>query len=91
MESFILGEIGSHNNEIADIERSIRSMQNDMTKLNQLITKEHGYKIDLQQSNILMENDFIHSLRVRPRTLSLPVYLDFKILSSFPALSRVWI
>ena len=58
------GELGSHSNEISDIERNIRSMQNDMTKLNQLITKEHGYKMDLQQSNILMENDFILSLKV---------------------------
>ncbi|XP_032234443.2 coiled-coil domain-containing protein 40 [Nematostella vectensis] len=59
----IEGEIGSHRNEIASIERNIRSMQNDMTKLNTLITKEHGYKENLEQSNILMETDFIQSLK----------------------------
>lgn len=48
-----------------DIERSIRNMQNEMTKLNTLITKEKGMKDSLEQSNILMEDEFIRTLRVR--------------------------
>jgi len=62
---FFSGEINSHNNEMSDINRNIRNMQNDMIKLNTLITKEHGYKENLSQENTLMESDFIQSLRVR--------------------------
>ncbi len=40
-------------------------MQNDMIKLNVLLHKEKGLETNLQQSNILMENDFIGSLKVR--------------------------
>ena len=64
----ITGDIGSHNNEISDIERNIRSMQNDMTKLNTLITKESSLREALQQNTVLMENDFIQALRVRQLT-----------------------
>lgn len=48
-----------------DIERNIRSMQNDMTKLNTLITKESGLREALQQGTILMESDFIQALKVK--------------------------
>jgi len=47
-----------------DIERNIRSMQNDMTKLNTLITKESGLREALQQGAVLMESDFIQALKV---------------------------
>lgn len=47
-----------------DIERNIRSMQNDMTKLNTLITKESGLRQALQQGTVLMESDFIQALKV---------------------------
>jgi len=57
------GEIESHKNEMRDSERNIRNMQNDMTKLNLLINKESGMKEFLQQNNILMENDFIQTLK----------------------------
>ncbi|KAK3733202.1 hypothetical protein QZH41_019682 [Actinostola sp. cb2023] len=63
----IEGDINSHNNEIADINRNIRNMQNDMIKLNTLITKEHGYKQNLAQENTLTESDFIQSLREAER------------------------
>lgn len=48
-----------------DIERNIRSMQNDMTKLNTLITKESGLREALQQGTVLMESDFIQALKVK--------------------------
>jgi hypothetical protein len=48
-----------------DIERNIRNMQNEMTKLNTLITKEKGTKDNMEQSNILMEDEFIRTLKVR--------------------------
>jgi len=59
----IEGEINSHNNEMQDIDRNIRSMQNDMTKLNTLITKESGLRGALQQGTVLMESDFIQALK----------------------------
>lgn len=62
---FIIGEINSHNSEMQDIERNIRSMQNDMTKLNTLITKESGLREALQQGTVLMESDFIQALKVK--------------------------
>lgn len=39
-------------------------MQNDMIKLNKLIHREKGNQEGLTQNNILMENDFIGSLKV---------------------------
>ena len=72
--SSIAGEINSHNNEMQDIERNIRSMQNDMTKLNTLITKESGLREALQQGTVLMESDFIQALKVSKR-----FYLHFSV------------
>ncbi|KAM7433427.1 Coiled-coil domain-containing protein 40 [Porites harrisoni] len=63
----IEGEINSHNSEMQDIERNIRSMQNDMTKLNTLITKESGLREALQQGTVLMESDFIQALKEAER------------------------
>ena len=58
------GEINRQNLETADIERNIRHMQNDMIKLNKLIHKEKGTQEGLTQNNILMESNFIGSLKV---------------------------
>jgi len=59
----IEGEINSQENERKDIERNIRSMQNDMTKLNILINKNRDKQDHLQQDNQLMENDFVSTLK----------------------------
>ncbi|CAH3039798.1 unnamed protein product [Pocillopora meandrina] len=59
----IEGEINSHNSEMRDIERNIRGMQNDMTKLNTLITQESGLREALRQGTVLMESDFIQALK----------------------------
>ena len=59
-----LDEIDLQHDETADIERNIRNMHNDMLKLNMLLHKEKGTQHNLQQGNILMENDFIGSLKV---------------------------
>ncbi|CAB3982035.1 Hypothetical predicted protein [Paramuricea clavata] len=61
------GDIQHHLSEMKDIERNIRNMQNEMTKLNTLITKERGMKDNLEQSNILMEDEFIRTLREAER------------------------
>ena len=60
-----LGDIQHHLSEMKDIERNIRNMQNEMTKLNTLITKEKGTKDNMEQINILMEDEFIRTLKVR--------------------------
>ena len=44
-------------------------MQNEMTKLNTLITQEKGLKYSLEQSNILKEDEFILTLKVCSFTL----------------------
>jgi chromosome segregation ATPase len=56
-------EIDRQNKEMSDVQRNIRSLQNDMTKLNQLITKSRGQQELLEQGNSLMESDFIHTLK----------------------------
>jgi chromosome segregation ATPase len=60
---FTLAEIDRQNKEMSDVQRNIRSLQNDMTKLNQLITKSRGQQELLEQGNSLMESDFIHTLK----------------------------
>lgn len=74
---FTVGEISSHNSEMQDIERNIRSMQNDMTKLNTLITKESGLREALQQGTVLMESDFIQALKVSDQLSTTLFYLCF--------------
>ena len=59
------GDIQHHLSEMKDIERNIRNMQNEMTKFNTLITKEKGIKESLEQANILMEDEFIRTLKVK--------------------------
>ncbi len=50
-------------------------MQNDMLKLNTLLHKERGTEVNLQQTSILMENDFVGALRVN--ITRLPQYIFF--------------
>ena len=47
------------------MEHGIASLQNDMVRLNTLITEKRGDQEKLQQGNILAENDFIYALKVR--------------------------
>ena len=61
---FCVGEIGSQQTSMNDIERSIRSMQNDMTKLNILIHKNKGKQQYLYQDNVLKESEFVEKLKV---------------------------
>ena len=70
-----------------DTERNIRSMQNDMTKLNTLITKESGLRQALQQGTVLMESDFIQALKVSIPFTYLSIWLWKSVdalITSFP-------
>lgn len=60
----ITDEIESQNREVYDIERNVRNMQNDVLKLNTLLHKETGTQNNLQQETILLEGDFVASLKV---------------------------
>ncbi len=60
---YIPGEINGQKCDISDIQRSIRNMQNDMLKLNQLLHKERGTEHVLEQNTKLMEGDFVGSLK----------------------------
>lgn len=60
---YFLAEIESQSTEMADVERSIHLLQNDMTKLNQLITKNRGQQETLEQGNSLLESDFVQTLK----------------------------
>ena len=50
--------------ERSQVEHSIGSLQKDMARLSALITEKRGQQEKLEQGNILMENDFIHALKV---------------------------
>ncbi|XP_063694367.1 coiled-coil domain-containing protein 40-like isoform X3 [Bolinopsis microptera] len=56
-------ELDTTARETKEQEGCIRTLQNDMTKLNVLINKKTGEKDSKQQDTILMENDFIETLR----------------------------
>lgn len=59
------GAINSESYEISDAERSIRSMQHDMTKLNTLLHINRNKQESVLQDNVLLENDFVSALKVR--------------------------
>ncbi|XP_033121483.1 coiled-coil domain-containing protein 40-like [Anneissia japonica] len=59
----IENEITMHQTEHNDVSVSMRNLQNDMIKLNILLTKEGKIQQNLQQDNILIENDFVLSLK----------------------------
>ena len=50
--------------EAMEQERDIGTIEKDMLKLNMLLYKKRGLHHELEQSNSLMESDFIGSLRV---------------------------
>ena len=48
----------------AAVEYNIAALQKDMVRLSSLITEKRGEQERLEQGNILMENDFVHALKV---------------------------
>ena len=49
---------------MADVEKQLRHMQHDMLKLNTLLFREKGAEEMIERDNILIESDFVLSLRV---------------------------
>lgn len=58
-------EIQQETKEQKDIERHMRNMSNDLIKLNVLINKNNNSFEELQYGNIITENEFVRSLKVR--------------------------
>ncbi|XP_069511299.1 coiled-coil domain-containing protein 40 isoform X2 [Ambystoma mexicanum] len=56
-------EIQQERTEQKDIEHHMKSLANDMVKLNTLLNKNISVKEQLQQDNLLMESDFMRALR----------------------------
>ncbi|NXE82848.1 CCD40 protein, partial [Cochlearius cochlearius] len=56
-------EIQQETKEQKDIERHMRNMSNDLTKLNVLINKNNSSFEELQYGNIITENEFVRSLK----------------------------
>ena len=54
-----------HEREILEVNRSLESLHKDTVKLNGLITLKRGEQEGLQQSNMLVESDFVNTLKVR--------------------------
>ncbi|NWX47805.1 CCD40 protein, partial [Steatornis caripensis] len=56
-------EIQQETKEQKDIERHMRNMSTDLTKLNMLINKNNSSFEELQYGNIITENEFVRSLK----------------------------
>lgn len=63
----IESDINRQLSQIADYERQIRNMQNDMIKLNTLVHREKSLEDRLSADNSLSENDFIVRLKEAER------------------------
>ena len=61
---FLPGAISAETVEATEIRKNIRGLRNDMIRLNQLLHRERGYSETLEKDNILIENDFVTSLKV---------------------------
>ena len=67
---FVAALLEQEEKERSQVEHSIGSLQKDMVRLSGLITEKRGQQEKLEQGNILMENDFIHALKVKYQCLS---------------------
>lgn len=65
------GELVQHQKEAKNVERNISQLQHDMVKLNTLVANKKSEQEDLEQGNLLMEGDFVHTLKVC--NMSLPM------------------
>ena len=58
------GELVQQQSEAKTVERNISQLQHDMVKLNTLVAKKKSEQESLEQGNLLMEGDFVHTLKV---------------------------
>ena len=48
------------------MQQSISRLQHEMVRLSTVIAEKRGEQERLEQGNVLMENDFVHALKVSP-------------------------
>lgn len=60
----IIGELADEDKNYCGVKHSIESLQKDMVCLNKLITDKRGEQSRLEQSNTLLEKDFVSALKV---------------------------
>merc|ERR1719305_200699 len=61
------GEIGAKRKEVEQQDRLFRQLQNELLKLNRLVTRNRGVQQDLQQANVLLETDYLRQLKAEER------------------------
>ena len=60
-----VGQLERQDKEKVSVEQGIARLQYEMRRLSTLISEKTGQHQRLQQDNLLMQNDFVHALKVR--------------------------
>ena len=63
-DAFLAGQLSREEQEQGQVEHNISTLQHDVARLNSLITVKKGQQEKLEQNTVLLENDFIHALKV---------------------------
>ena len=58
------GQLEREKKESGTVQQSISRLQHEMSRLSTVITEKRGEQQRLEQSNVLMQNDFIYTLKV---------------------------
>ncbi|XP_008315900.1 coiled-coil domain-containing protein 40 isoform X2 [Cynoglossus semilaevis] len=56
-------QLESEQQELTDLERNMKTLRRDLLKLNTLLSNNRQLSQALEQENVLMETDFIHTLK----------------------------
>ncbi len=59
-----VGQLAREERDRGQVEFNISSLQKDIVRLNTLITEKRGAQEHLEQGTVLLENDYIHALKV---------------------------
>ncbi|KAI1896397.1 hypothetical protein AGOR_G00094360 [Albula goreensis] len=71
------GEIEIERQDLAEVDRHMKGLMLDLVKLNTLLSKNNQHHEMLEQSNTLMENDFLHRLKEAEReSITIQMKLD---------------
>ena len=58
------GQLEREEKERVSVEQSISRLQHEMRRLCTLISEKSGEQTRLEQDNLLVQNDFVHALKV---------------------------
>ncbi|KAG9350054.1 hypothetical protein JZ751_026407 [Albula glossodonta] len=71
------GEIEIERQDLEEVDRHMKGLMLDLVKLNTLLSKNNQHHEMLEQSNTLMENDFLHRLKEAEReSITMQMKLD---------------